>query len=478
MVSGSPNPLLGSFSLYWSCWPPLSGAPLPRGNEGEGRCSPVLMTCRLAPPTGLPTRERGPFPQTSLQALNSSSLKTSSFRSRGVTDKGEWAVCLARGQAVEDWGWAESSCLWGFEQRCRGGGGGRGSRLTGQAMHWGGGGGHRARTTQVTALSGALGPCSRPPPPGGSPASPSLRPSPPGPLFHPWHFAEIRLEEEFIAGLCPGTTVTTLCLSSGAEAVSRAPGGQGCWWQTAHGRRQGPQSCGTGGHPRWAPGCESRAARRRRGPAWCLRSGGGGGKSGSARSLGATTLATCSLDTAKASPALPSPHPAFAPLAPSTQTCGSAGFRPPSRAGAALALLRCGAEPAPCPRKFPSTGGAWEWSHRLGARPCPPRPARETGLGTREGGLGAGVPGRVTPPGSPPQPPPPSYGRESAPHRAGEGPPTCLSAPTSQAHLAACVPGYLTPLSLRPCQPLCPVWARVCGIVNMTCAQRVLGFWG
>lgn len=209
--------------------------------------------------------------------------------------------------------------------------------------------------------------------------------------------------------------------------------------------------------------------------------GRGGGKSGSARSLGATTLATHSLDSAKASPTPPSSHPAFTPPALSTQTCGSAGFRPPSWAGAARHFSDVGLSLRPAPESSPAQEEPGSGATGRGPGPALlglPGRQHPSGLGTGEGGLGAGVPGRLTPPGSPPQPPPPSYGRESAPHRAGEGPPTCLSAPTSQAHLAACIPGYLTPLSLHTPAGLCALCGCVCGIVNRTCAQRVPGSWG
>ena len=59
----------------------------------------------------------------------------------------------------------------------------------------------------------------------------------------------------------------------------------------------------------------------------------------------------------------PQPCPLSAPPAPSTQT---ALFGPPSHSEATRV-------PAPCPRKFPSPGGAPEWSHRSRARPRPLR---------------------------------------------------------------------------------------------------------
>lgn len=161
----------------------------------------------------------------------------------------------------------------------------------------------------------------------------------------------------------------------------------------------------------------------------------------------------------------PQPCPLSAPPAPSTQT---ALFGPPSHSEATRV-------PAPCPRKFPSPGGAPEWSHRSRARPRPLRPVEPgeslpdvgtAGLGEdppEPQRAGAGVQGRL------PTASTSLLGLEDALRRTGAGswgpsrggPPASLHPRPPRAHLAASAPNYLTPLSLGPSGQLCPVCACV-----------------
>lgn len=118
VVSGSPADPTGTVvSTLVTLAPLRPGAFLPtaglRGGEGEGEG------------VGLPGpgSAGGPFPWASLQASNSSSLKTTCLRSREVTDKGKQAGSALGPEAkpVEDWGRVDSSGLGGFEQSCLGG---------------------------------------------------------------------------------------------------------------------------------------------------------------------------------------------------------------------------------------------------------------------------------------------------------------------------------------------------------------------
>lgn len=114
MVSGSPADPTGIVvSTLVTLAPLCPGAFLPtaglRGGEGVGLSGPGSAG--------------GPFPRASLQASNSSSLKTTCFHSREVTDKGKQAGSALGPEAkpVEDWGRVDSSGLGGFEQSCLGG---------------------------------------------------------------------------------------------------------------------------------------------------------------------------------------------------------------------------------------------------------------------------------------------------------------------------------------------------------------------